>query len=97
MKHNNLLTEQEQGRLYLIHHMHHYNDGKDIVHELHHCFLFDQEGMHGEKYTVSHLMIGGKLHHILDKNPPKVVFDHADNSFNVDEMELNGKKYYVVR
>lgn len=97
MQHRDLITEQEQEeqRLYFVHHMHHYKDGEDTTHELHHCFLFSEPNMEGEKYTIEHLISEGELHHILNKKPEEVVYDHANNSFKTKEIELENKKYYT--
>jgi hypothetical protein len=44
-KHQNLLSEKEQQKLYQVHHMHHLKtpSDKNARHELHHCFLFSKK------------------------------------------------------
>lgn len=97
MKHHNLLNEVDQERLYLIHHMHHYGEDNKIFHELHHCFLFSKKGMKGNKYSVDHLWRDDKLFHIIvENNPPGILYDHIDNSFNIEKLNLDHKKFSVV-
>ncbi len=96
MQHKNLLTEVEQERLYLIHHMHHLEDSNEVIHELHHCFLFSKPDMQGEKFSVDHLFLKNKLYHILDRKAPQTLFDHANNNFSILEVEIDNKEYCVV-
>jgi hypothetical protein len=95
--HKDLLTENEQGHLYLIHHMHHLESGKSAKHELHHCFLFSEKNMKGDKYQIKHSVLDGKLFHILDKNFSGKIFDHANRAFNIAVKKINGKNYSVVQ
>lgn len=96
MQHKNLLTEEEQERLYLIHHMHHLEDNNEVIHELHHCLLFSQPNMQGEGFSVGHLLAEEKLYHILDKPAPRALYDHANNSFLILEIEIGNQKYQIV-
>jgi len=96
--HQNLISEGEQLKtgLYDIHHMHHYQDGDTVIHEIHHCPLFSETEMKGEEFSQEHLLIDQKLYHILLGNPPTLVYDHADKSYNVEEKEINNQKYYII-
>lgn len=96
MQHKNLLTEEEQERLYLIHHMHHLKGSNEVIHELHHCPLFSEPDMQGEKFSVDHLFVENKLYHILDKQAPQTLYDHTNNSFPILEVGINNRKYFVV-
>lgn len=96
MKHQDLIKEADQKSLYLIHHMHHYPDNQEVIHELHHCYLFSQPNMEGEKYSVDHLFKEGQLYHVLNRKSPDLVFDHANNKFNIQEKKLAGKIYHVL-
>lgn len=98
MKHQDLLTEEEQEKqkLYLVHHMHHYLNNDEALHELHHCSLFSKPDMQGEKYSLEHLISEGKLYHVLNKKPENVLYDHANNSFEIKEIEINHKNYYIL-
>ena len=67
-KHQNLISEQEQAKLYLVHHMHHLKSFFGAKHELHHCFLYSQKDMKGEKFEIKHFLPkNGRLLHVLDK------------------------------
>lgn len=96
MKHDELLSEADQQRMDLVHHMHHYPDGDEIIHELHHCFLFSQKNMQGNKYSLDHLVYSGKLYHVLDRESPPTLYDHANNAFQVVKKGFNQKTYFVV-
>lgn len=99
MKHLDLITEDEQSaqKLYLIHHMHHYQEKKDIIHEIHHCLLFSGCSMGGEKYSVEHQLIGKKLYHVVLGEPPEVLYDHEDNNYEIVELISDKKKYYIIK
>ena len=97
-KHPDLLTEKEQERFYLVHHMHHLISGKeDSKHELHHCFLFSRKNMRGTKYEMKHLVLDRKLYHVLKKLYSGVLFDHLNRSFKINIIEIGGKKYSIVK
>jgi len=97
-KHQDFLTEKEQERLYLAHHMHHLKSGmKNTKHELHHCFLFSRKNMRGSKHKMIHLILDGKLFHVLNKLYSGILFDHLDRPFTIKVAELNGKKYSIVK
>ena len=66
--HRDLISEQDQAKLYLVHHMHHLKSFFGAKHELHHCFLYSQKDMKGEKFEIKHFLLkNGRLLHILDK------------------------------
>lgn len=96
-KPHNLLTENEQKRLYLVHHMHHLRVRKDAAHELHHCFLFSKKKMRGEKYKIKHLIFKGRLFHVLGRAYNGALYDHAGNEFIIKSFESSGKKYSVLK
>ncbi|MDO8265072.1 MAG: hypothetical protein Q7T34_01735 [Candidatus Parcubacteria bacterium] len=96
-KHKNLLTEENQTRLYLVHHMHHMESGKGkAAHELHHCFLYSQKNKKGEKYRIKHLITGSRLLHILDIPFSGTLYDHLNNPFNIIFLLVKKKKYSVL-
>ena len=95
-KHQNLLTEKDQKILYLVHHMHHFKRGESIQHEIHHCPLFSEKDMKGEKYRIKHLLVKGKLFHILDKLFFGFLYDHLNNSFKIAIKKKKNKKYSVL-
>ena len=98
MNHQDFLTEkeQEEQKLYFVHHMHHYQDEDQAIHELHHCPLFTKPNLKGDQYSLEHLIFEGKLYHILDKKPENVLYDHANNSYQAKELEFDHEKYYTV-
>ena len=96
MKQKNLLTEREQRRFYLLHHMHHFEEKKQVIHDLHHCFLFAKRGMKGEKFKIKHLLTKGKLFHVLDKNYNGYLYDHTNNKFKITEKKIKNKKYSII-
>jgi len=96
MIHHDLLTEEEQVRLYLIHHMHHYPKKTEVIHELHHCFLFLKPNMKGNKFSVEHLYIKGSLYHIIKRKTPVILYDHANNKFNIETKKIDGNIYSIV-
>lgn len=96
MKHRDLISEKLQSRLYLIHHMHHYQRKNEVIHELHHCFLFSKPNMKGEKFSVKHLFLKDKLYHVLEGKVPEILFDHANNSFTIKRKEINHQTYFVI-
>ena len=97
MKHKDLLSEKDQERLYLVHHMHHYPDKKEVIHELHHCFLFSKKNMSGDKYSLNHFMYAKKLYHVLNKkSDTAVLYDHANREHMVGKLEVDDKTYYFI-
>jgi len=93
----NLLTEKQQQRLYLVHHMHHFRSGKtSAAHNLHHCFLFTGKKMTGRKYTIRHLLANGRLYHILTKNFSGALYDHADHAFKIKPLRIKNRVYSLV-
>lgn len=99
MKHLDLITEDEQEdqKLYLIHHMHYYQGKNDAIHEIHHCFLFSDLNMQGKKYSTDHLLLERKLYHIINGDSPEVLYDHANNSFKIEELSVKGKKCFILK
>lgn len=98
MNHQDLLTEkeQEEQKLYLVHHMHHYQNKDGVAHELHHCPLFTKPNLEGDQYSLEHLVFEKKLYHILDRKPEGNLYDHANNSYQIKELEFANKKYYTI-
>ena len=96
MRHQDLISEKDQEKLYLIHHMHHYQNGSNAVHELHHCPLFSEKEMKGKKYSIAHLLIDEKLYHILDRKPESVLYDHANNSFPTKTLTFGEKVIHYL-
>jgi len=96
-KSHNLLTENEQKRLYLVHHMHHVKSGKIAQHELHHCFLFSEKNMRGNKYALRHLLDGEKLHHVLDKKFSGKLYDHLNRAFKIIPVKIKNKEFSVIK
>jgi len=78
--------DDRYAKLYLVHHMHHFKDGTDIKHELHHCQLYSQKNMNGEIFEIQH-KIGEDIDHIVAPIFDGVLYDHANNEFTVK----NGK------
>jgi len=93
----NLLTEKQQQRLYLVHHMHHFRSGKTgVAHDLHHCFLFTGKKMAGDRYAIRHLLTSGRLCHVLDKNFSGLLYDHAGHAFKIKPLKIKNKIYSLV-
>jgi len=79
--------------VYLIHHMHVPKKASDME-TLHHCVLFGERNLGGEKYQQYHL-----LHAIQvddTDNPPKVVYDHLNNKFKIIKKIINNKIHYII-
>ncbi|MFH0852192.1 MAG: hypothetical protein V1845_01110 [bacterium] len=89
--HKNLLSEKEQTRLYFVHHMHHLKSRQNARHELHHCFLFSQKNMKGERYQIKHLLSGNKLSHVLDRTFSGKLYDHQNRAFKIVKKRTFGK------
>lgn len=98
MNHQDFLTEKEQEKqkLYFVHHMHHYQDGDQAQHELHHCPLFTKPNLEGDQYSLEHLVFAEKLYHVLDRKSENVLYDHANNSYQIKELNFSNKKYYTI-
>ncbi|MCX6702581.1 MAG: hypothetical protein NTW60_01805 [Candidatus Wolfebacteria bacterium] len=92
----NLLTEKEQERLYLVHHMHHFKAGKGVKHDLHHCPLFAKAGMKGREFKIKHHLSEGKLLHIIDGVFTGVVYDHVNRKFIVKKIKIKNKDCFVL-
>lgn len=84
------------GKLYLIHHMHHFKSGKGAEHELHHCFLFEKKNMAGKKYPVVHIALKNKLFHCLKGDFDGKLYDHANNVFVIIRKKINGKRISAI-
>lgn len=95
-RHREYLTEKEQEHLYPVHHMHHLKTKKGATHELHHCFLFSEKEMKGEKFTIDHLVFEDKLYHFIDRPHSGKLYDHADRAFPIRQITLGGTKRYLV-
>jgi hypothetical protein len=84
-------------KLYFIHHMHHFGSGKNIEHELHHCFLFERKNMAGKKYSVIHETVKNKLFHCVDDDFEGKLYDHSNNAFIVAKKKINGKRISAIK
>jgi len=97
-KTENLLTEQEQKKLYAVHHMHHFKAGKNgCSHDLHHCFLFTQKNMAGNKYNIKHLLSDGKLYHVLAQPFSGILYDHLNKPFKTVNIKIRRKTCSVLK
>lgn len=94
--HKNLLTEKEQEHLYFIHHMHHLESHQSALHELHHCFLFSERNMKGDRYRIKHHISNGKLFHILDKTFSGKLYDHKNRAFKIVVKKIINKNQSVI-
>lgn len=83
-------TDDKYEKLYLLHHMHHFKSGKNVEHELHHCFLFEKKNTKGKKYTIIHKIIKNKLFHCVLGNFEGKLYDHANNAYIIREKKING-------
>lgn len=95
--HCDLISEQDQAKLYLVHHMHHLKNLFGVKHELHHCFLYSEKDLKGERFQIRHFLPkNGRLLHILDKNFSGILFDHANNAFEIKTEKIDGKDCSIV-
>jgi hypothetical protein len=83
-------------KLYLIHHMHHFQSGKNIKHELHHCFLFEKKDTKGRKYAIIHKTFKGELLHCIAGNFEGKLYDHTNNSYKIISRNINEKRISVI-
>lgn len=90
-------SDDHLGKLYFIHHMHHFKSGKDIEHELHHCFLFEKKNMAGKKYSVVHRTIKNKLFHCLEADFEGILYDHANNTYMIARKKIDGKRISAIK
>jgi hypothetical protein len=96
-KHQNLLTEKDQIKLYWVHHMHHLKTDKGgVAHELHHCFLYSQKNEKGEKYRIKHLMTKGKLLHVLQKPFSGKLYDHLNYPLKMTVSRIGKKEHSIL-
>jgi hypothetical protein len=84
-------------KLYSIHHMHHFESGKKIEHELHHCFLFERKNMAGRKYSVNHEKVKNKLFHCVDRDFEGKLYDHANNAYEIRSRKIDGKRISAIK
>jgi hypothetical protein len=84
-------------RLYLIHHMHHFQKKGGIIHDLHHCFLYSAKNQKGIRFSVVHRDIKGDLYHCLTKKFTGSLYDHKNNEFKIIEMLFNQRKYFIIK
>lgn len=82
------IENNQELKLYLIHHMHHFKFGSDVKHELHHCFLFSQKNMGGKKYHIIHKFYKNDCLHCLKEKFKGILYDHAGNSFSIKSKKL---------
>ncbi|MFA6193832.1 MAG: hypothetical protein WC726_03170 [Parcubacteria group bacterium] len=88
--------DDEYKKLYLIHHMHHFQSGKNIKHELHHCFLFARKSMKGKKYSIIHKVAKKELLHCISGNFEGRLYDHANNVYKIINKNIDGKRISVI-
>jgi hypothetical protein len=96
-KHHLKKADDKFKKLYFIHHMHHFESGKDIEHELHHCFLFEKKNMAGKKYSVIHKAVKNKLFHCIDCDFEGKLYDHANNTFEISKKKIDGKRISAIK
>ncbi len=77
--------------------MHHFKSGKQIKHELHHCFLFNKKNMQGKKYSIIHKIYKNEVFHCLNGRFEGMLYDHSNNTFKIVPKKLNGQTIYEVR
>jgi len=92
-----LKLADEQEKLYLIHHMHHFKDGQNVNHELHHCFLFSKKNMRGGRYSVIHKRNKNDVFHCIDAQFEGVLYDHKNNSFKIVPRKLTNEIIYEIK
>ncbi|MCX6726037.1 MAG: hypothetical protein NT052_01835 [Candidatus Shapirobacteria bacterium] len=90
------VEDDEDLKLYLIHHMHHFRIGSDMGHELHHCFLFSQKKMKGKKYSIVHKLYEDEAYHCLAEKFEGILYDHANNVFKIVPRKLGSRIIYEV-
>ena len=88
--------DDEYKKLYLIHHMHHFEYGKNIKHELHHCFLFAKKNMGGKRYSIVHKAMKKELLHCISGNFEGKLYDHTNNVYGIIGEKINGKRISVI-
>ena len=97
-----IAKEGEDDWVYLIHHMHppETKNVKNNMEILHHCPMFEEKDMKGKKYAQMHIKCGKMLLHALDikidEKFPTVLYDHLNNEFPIEVMEIEGKKYAII-
>lgn len=90
-------NDDKYKKLYLIHHMHHFEFGKNVEHELHHCFLFAKKNMIGKKYSIIHKVIKKELFHCISVNFEGKLYDHANNAYEITSENINGKRISAIK
>lgn len=91
------IEDNQELRLYLIHHMHHFGKGARVRHELHHCFLFSQKKMKGKKYQIVHKFYKNDCLHCLKEKFKGILYDHAGNSFSIKPKKLGEQTVYEIK
>ncbi len=86
----------DESPLYGLHHMHHFEKDNEIIHELHHCFLFGQKNMKGRRFTISHKRIDTEIYHMISPGFEGNLYDHANNVYRIKKTEFIDGKYYLV-
>lgn len=89
--------DDECKKLYSIHHMHHFQSGKNIEHELHHCFLFEKKNMGGKKYSIAHKVVKKELLHCVSGNFEGKLYDHTNNAYEIISKNINGKRISAIK
>jgi hypothetical protein len=90
-------VDDEYKKLYLIHHMHHFQSGKNIKHELHHCFLFARKSMKGKKYLIIHKIAKKELLHCISGNFEGRLYDHANNAYIIVKKKIDGRGISAIK
>ena len=91
------VENNQELKLYLIHHMHHFKFDNDVKHELHHCFLFSQKNMKGKKYQIVHKFYKNNCFHCLKEKFKGILYDHAGNSFSIKSKRLGRQTVYEIK
>ena len=90
-------ADDKYEKLYLLHHMHHFRVGKNIEHELHHCFLFEKKNMKGGRHIIIHKVIKGELLHCIVGKYEGKLYDHTNNVYEVISKNINGKRVSTLK
>lgn len=91
------LPDDKALKLYPIHHMHHFKSGKQVKHEIHHCFLFSKKNIGGRKYPIIHKMYKNEVYHCLASKFEGILYDHSNNIFKIAPRKLNNQIIYEIK
>ncbi len=90
-------SDDKYEKIYLVHHMHHFGSGNKVMHELHHCFLFEKKNMKGKKYFIIHKTYKNNIYHCISEKFEGILFDHANNKFNIMKKKIGNKLIYEIK